>query len=167
MGRLTGLGTFAVMAGAFFLGLRVLHVAVPLFFPETKPGPFAVASLDDVQGRAGFAPLVPAYRPVALGARPVRMTVSRVPQPRFVIVWQGDRSLSLTEQRGGVLAPVPPIARPFENRAGSWWWFEDGRHHLQMRHGDLLIQLETDLPLRDLARMADTLEPYRRVPGRD
>ena len=109
MVRLTGLGRFALITLGVLLGLRALHLGVPLFFPETRPGPFTLASLDEVQRRVGFAPLVPAYRPAALGDRPSRLTVTLSPQPTFVIAWRGERHLSVTQRRGGA-RPVPPAS---------------------------------------------------------
>src|SRR3990172_5298650 len=60
---LGGLGSFLLVAGGLFVVLRVLHVGVPLLFPGTRPGPFAVASLDEAQQGLGFPPLVPPYPP--------------------------------------------------------------------------------------------------------
>ena len=51
--------------------LRIAHVAVPLLFADTRPGPFVLRSLDEAQPRVGFAPLVPGYRPATLGEAPL------------------------------------------------------------------------------------------------
>lgn len=158
--RLSGLGSFLLIAGAVFLALRVLHVATPLFFPGTRPGPVVVASLDDARRHAGFAPLVPAYHPASLGERPVSLTVTLQPGPRIVIVWQGEHHLSLVQRRGGGAPDHPAISRPLGDVPDSRWWTEGPRHHLILKRGDLWVELVTDLPSRDLKRLADTLRPY-------
>lgn len=140
--------------------LRVLHVGTPLFFPGTRPGPVAVASLDDARRRAGFAPLVPAYRPASLGERPVSLTVTLQPEPRVAIVWQGEQHLSLVQRRGGGAPDHPPVSRPLAGVPDSLWWMEGSRHHLVLKRGELWVDMVTDLPSRDLKRLADTLRPY-------
>lgn len=161
MGRLTGLGSFIVVAAALLLVLRTLHLGVPLFFPDTRPGPFTLASLDEVRRRAGFAPLVPGYRPATLGDRPSSLTVTATPRPTFVIVWHGaEHRLSITQRRGGAMPPHPPTSRPLAGVADSTWWLDGSTNHLVLRRGDLWVEVETDLPSRDLRRIADTLRPY-------
>jgi hypothetical protein len=160
LGRLRGLGSFLLIAGAVFVALRVLHVATPLFFPSTRPGPLAVASLDEARRRAGFTPLVPAYHPASLGERPVTLTVMLQPEPRVIIVWQGEQHLSLDQRRGGRAPDHPPAGRPLAGVPESIWWMEGQRHRLILRRGDLWVDVVTDLPSRDLKRLADTLRPY-------
>lgn len=160
MDRLRGLGSFVLIAAGVFLVLRVAHVGVPLFFPETRPGPFSLASLEEVRGRAGFAPLIPAYRPADLGPRPASLTVTLSPQPTLVIRWRGDRQLSVTQRRGGAMPPHPPASRPLPDVEDSTWWREGALHRLILRRGEFWIEVETDLPARDLKRIADTLHPY-------
>lgn len=160
MVRLTGLGSFALITLGVLLGLRALHVGVPLFFPETRPGPFTLASLDEVQRRVGFAPLVPAYRPAALGDRPSRLTVTLSPEPTFVIAWRGERHLSVTQRRGGARPAHPASSQPLPDVPDSTWWRDGARLHLILRRGEFWIEVETDLPSRDLKRIADTLHPY-------
>ncbi len=139
MVRLTGLGSFALIAAGVLLALRLLHVGVPLFFPDTRPGPFALTSLDEVRRRVGFAPLVPAYRPAALGDRP---------------------SLSLTQRRGGAVPAHPATGQPLPDVTDSTWWRDGPRLRLVLKRGEFWIEVETDLPSRDLKRIADTLTPY-------
>lgn len=160
MGRLRGLGSFALIAAGVLLVLRLLHVGVPLFFPDTRPGPFTLASLDEVQRRVGFAPLVPSYRPEALGARPSSLTVTLSPQPTFVIVWRGERYLSVTQRRGGAMPAHPAGGQPLADVADSTWWRDGSQHRLTLKRGEFWIEVETDLPSRDLKRIADTLTPY-------
>jgi len=160
MVRLTGLGSFALIAAGVLLALRLLHVGVPLFFPDTRPGPFALTSLDEVRRRVGFAPLVPAYRPAALGDRPSSLTVSLSPQPTFVIVWRGERYLSLTQRRGGAVPAHPATGQPLPDVTDSTWWRDGPRLRLILKRGEFWIEVETDLPSRDLKRIADTLTPY-------
>jgi hypothetical protein len=142
------------------LGLRLLHVGVPLFFPDTRPGPFTLTSLDDVRRRVGFAPLVPAYRPAALGDRPSSLTVRLSPQPTFVIVWRGENFLSVTQRRGGAVPVQPSTSQPLPDVTDSTWWRDGARYHLVLKRGEFWIEVETDLPSRDLRRIADTLTPY-------
>src|SRR3972149_8703081 len=98
---LGGVGSSLLVAGGLFVVLRVLHVGVPLLFPGTRPGPFAVASLDEAQQRLGFAPLVPAYRPATLGAGRPSLTVTLGPDPTFLAVWRGGASPPAAPPRGG------------------------------------------------------------------
>jgi hypothetical protein len=160
VGRLTGLGSFALIAAVMLLGLRVLHVGIPLFLPETRPGPFVLGSLDDVRRRAGFAPLVPAYRPAALGDRPSTLSVALRPQPTFVIAWRGEHYLSLTQRRGGPMPAHPSTAEPLPEVPDSLWWRDGQRLHMVLRRDEFWVDVETDLPARDLKRIADTLTPY-------
>ena len=160
MVRLSGLGSFLLIMGGALLVLRVAHVAVPFLFPAARPGPVVVASLDEVQRRAGFAPLVPAYRPVTLGERPASLTVTLGPHPTFSAVWQGDHYLSVTQRRGGPRPPRPPMSQPLSGVPDSEWWMEGPRHHLVLARGEFWVEVVTDLSSRDLRRIADTLGPY-------
>ena len=160
MGRLTGLGSFILITGSILLVLRLLHVGLPLFLPDTRPGPFALASLDEVRRRVGFAPLLPAYRPAALGDRPSNLTVSLSPYPTFVIVWRGEHHLSVTQRRGGAMPAHPVTAQPLAGVADSTWWLDGSVRHLVLKRDGFWIEVETDLPPRDLKRIADTLTPY-------
>jgi hypothetical protein len=159
MDRLKGLGSFALIAAAILVGLRVLHVGIPLLFPETRPGPFVLASLDEVRRRGGFTPLVPAYRPVALGERPPSLALTLSPRPTLVMRWQGERRLSVTQRWGGAMPAHPRGALPLPDVEDSTWWREGAVHHLVLRRGEFWIEVETDLPARDLKRIADTLYP--------
>jgi hypothetical protein len=160
MARLKGLGSFLVIAAALVIGLRALHVGVPLIFPDTRPGPFALSSLDDARRLTGFAPLVPGYHPVSLGTRAASLTVTRSPYPTLVAVWRGERRLSITEQLGGPMPDHPPAAQPLADVADSLRWSDGTGHRLLLRRGELWVTVETDLPSRDLKRLADTLRPY-------
>lgn len=160
MGRLTGIGSFILITGGILLVLRLLHVGLPLFLPDTRPGPFALASLDEVRRRVGFAPLLPAYRPAALGDRPSSLTVSLSPYPTFVIVWRGEQHLSVTQRRGGAMPAHPATAQPLAGVADSTWWRDGPVHRLILKREEFWIEVETDLPSRDLKRIADTLTPY-------
>jgi hypothetical protein len=137
MGRLTGLGSFALIAAAMLLGLRVLHVGIPLFFPETRPGPFALSSLDDVRRRVVLSP-----------------------QPTFVIAWRGEHYLSVTQRRGGAMPAHPATAEPLLEVPDSTWWRDGPRLHLVLKRDEFWVEVDTDLPSRDLKRIADTLTPY-------
>lgn len=158
MDRLRGLPSFVVIAAVVFGGLRLVHVTVPTVFPETRQGPMPVSDLEDVRRRVGFAPMLPAYRPAALGERPTSAVITFGPWPTFAIVWQtGDQYLAVTQRRGGPMPEHPPLARPFEDVPGSLWWADASRRHLILERGEFWIQIETSLPTRDLRRFADTL----------
>ena len=157
---LRGLAGFLLVAGGVLVALRVLHVGVPLIFPGTRPGPFSVASLEEARGRLGFAPLVPAYRPATLGAGPPSLTVTLGPHPTFLAVWRGAHSLSLTQRRGWPAPSHPPTSQALGGVADSRWWREGPANHLVLRRGEFWVTVVTDLPARDLRRIADTLGPY-------
>lgn len=162
MDRLRGLGSFVLIAAGVLGALRLAHVTIPAVFPETRQGPIAVADLNEAGRRAGFAPLVPAYRPEELGERPSEMTVTLSPYPTFAIAWKSDgRFLSVTQQRGGPRPAQPPLARPLDDLADSAWWMEGGRAHLVLPRDGFWIHVVTSLPPRDLRRIADTLTAYR------
>jgi hypothetical protein len=160
MVRLKGLGSFVVIATIVLVALRALHVGVPLFVPGARPGPFTLASLDDVPRYAGFAPIVPAYHPASLGDRPASITVWLSPRPTVAIVWSGEHTLLLTEHQGGEMPNHAAISQPFTDVPDSLWWQDGARCHLVLKRGELWIEMETDLDERDLRRFADTLSRY-------
>jgi hypothetical protein len=161
MDRLKGLPAFAAIAIIVLAALRVVHVAVPAVFPETRQGPIAIANLDDVRRRVGFAPLLPGYRPESLGAEPVSMQVTLGSWPAFTIVWsKEDQYLSVTQRKGGPEPAYPPIGRPLTGIDQSTWWSAGSRHHLILQRAGFWIEIETSLPERDLRRFADTLAAY-------
>lgn len=161
MDRLIGFRSFATTALIVLAALRALHVGVPLVFPETRSGPTAVASLDDVQRRVGFAPYVPAYRPAGLGAGAAEMTVSFRPGPTFTIVWRdAGQFLQIIERRGGARPQSAAIGQTLDGFPDSTWRMDDARCHLVLPHEGLCIEIETTLPSRDLRRLADTLTRY-------
>lgn len=160
MGRLKGLGSFVLIAAVVLGGLRAVHVGVPLFVPNARPGPFTPASLEEVSRYAGFAPIVPAYRPASLGERPASLTVWLSPQPTFAITWSGDHSLSLVQRLGGSMPDHAPISRPLDGYPESAWWQDGPRCHLVLKHDQFWIEISTDLDARELRRFADTLTRY-------
>lgn len=161
MDRLNGLGSFALITAGVLLGLRLLHSSIPLVFPETRQGPLAIASVGEVRARVGFAPLMPAYRPSALGDRPSSMSVWLAPRPTFVVVWrEGEQFLSVTQRQGGPEPRHPPLSQPLTGVADSTWWMEGARSHLVLARGEFWIELETSLPSTELRRFADTLTQY-------
>jgi hypothetical protein len=166
MARLTGVPSFILIVAVVLGALRMVNVAVPLIFVETRPGPFPMASLDEVQRRVGFPPLVPAYRPRALGEEPPHLTGTRGPYASVVMTWRGDRHLIIVERRGGPAPEHQPTSRPLRGVADSLWWSERGVQHALIRRDELWITIETDLPAGDLRRFADTLTAYRARPGR-
>jgi hypothetical protein len=158
--RVAGLGSFVGVSIGVLLGLRLFHVAVPFFFAETRPGPFAAADLDEAARLAGFAPLVPGYRPEVLGERLPSVVVARAPRPTIEIEWRGERYLTIIEQKGGSAPEHPATAPPLADFPGSAWWEDGPSRHLIVQRGDVWVHVETDLPSRDLERIADTLRPW-------
>lgn len=158
---MTGLGSLLVIVLVVFGLLRVVHVGVPLAIPEARQGPVAVARLDDVRRQAGFAPILPAYRPAGLGERPVRLSLSYSPRRTLTVVWaEDDRYLSVVQQRGGARPDLPPLARPFEDVPDTMWWADGARLHLIVPRGEFWIAIETSLSARELRRFVDTLREY-------
>jgi hypothetical protein len=164
MARLRGVASFVVIAAVVLGVLRLVYVVVPLIFADLRPGPFELESLDEVERHVGFSPLVPAYRPIALGTEPPRLSGARSPYASVVMVWRGERYLTVSERRGGRAPDHPPTSRPLTAVADSLWWSERGVHHAILRRDGLWVSIETDLPSGDLRRLADTLTPYRARP---
>jgi len=161
MDRLKGLFALVLITAGIFGALRIVHVSIPLVFPQTRQGPIEVASLDDVRRLAGFSPLLPAYRPAILGDRPTSMTFSFHPRPTFVIVWRaGDQYLSVTQQQGGPMPPHPPLAQPLATVPDATWWTDGVRSQVIVARGEFWIRIDTSLPPRDLTRLVDTLTAY-------
>lgn len=163
--RIRGLVTFVVLATVFFALLRVVHLVVPVFYPQVLSGPFSVESFDEVEELAGFSPRLPFYRPEVLGTRPVNITVTRRPQPKVVVFWQAEHFLYLSEQRGGrpERAPASAQPKPLPRHPDARWWREGDTNHVQLERDGLWIELRTDLPLQDVERLVETLRPYEEL----
>ncbi len=161
MARLKALSSLVLVTAGVLLGLRGLHLALPMLFPTTRQGPILIGALQDIQRQVGFAPLVPAYRPEVLGNQPERIAVWFSPDPACEVIWRtGEHDLVVRQRRGGPQPSVSPLAVPLEGIAESSWWVASGRSHLVLRHMGFWIEIETSLPARDLRRFADTLTPY-------
>lgn len=160
MARLKGIGSFLVITAGVLVVLRMLHAGVPLLVADARPGPFIFASLDQIERQMGFAPLIPAYRPATLGEAPVEITGWFAPEPTVRIAWLGDHALIVTEHEGGDRPSTPPVARPLDDVPESRWWQDGAMAHLVMRRDDVWVSIETNLPVRDLRRFADTLSRY-------
>ena len=161
--RIRGVVTFVVLAALFFALLRLVHLVVPVFYPQVLSGPFSVEGFGEVKELAGFSPRLPFYRPEVLGTRPVHITVTRRPQPKVVVFWQAEHFLYLAEQRGGRRARAPASARPLPRHPDARWWREGETHHVQLEREGLWIELRTDLPLQDVERLVETLRPYEEL----
>jgi hypothetical protein len=158
MDRLRGLVSFALIAAGVLLGLRVVHLGLPVVFPGTRQGPIAVRDLDEARQRVGFGPIVPAYHPASLGDRPTSVSVLLSPEPTVIIVWrQGSEYLSVTQKRGGAKPDHPPLAAPLADVPDSTWWMAGSQNHLIVWRVGFWIEMATSLPARDLKRFADTL----------
>lgn len=161
MDRLKGLSSFTAVAAIVLLGLRLAHLAVPIAFPGTQPGPIAVGDFEEARQRAGYSPIVPGYHPAALGADPTSITILFRPSPTLIMVWrQGDNYLSITERRGGQRPAAPPAAEPLAGVPESIWWASGSERHLVVARVGYWIELTTNLPVSDLKRFADTLTVY-------
>jgi len=161
MARVTGLGSFVVITLLVLAGLRSVHLAVPIAFPETRPGPIAIDTLDDVRRVVGFAPVIPAYHPAALGALPTRITGILSPSAMVTIVWQTPEAyLSVTTRRDRSRPTASPLAVPLADRPDASWWFEGSRAHALVARDGLWIEVETSLGEQELRRFVDTLSHY-------
>lgn len=160
-----GVVTFVVLAAVFFALLRLVHLVVPVFYPQVLSGPFSVDGFGEVEELAGFSPWLPFYRPEILGTRPVNITVTRRPQPKVVVFWQAERFLYLSEQRGGRpdRPPASAVPKPLPRHPDASWWREGGTNHVQLQRDGLWIELRTDLPLQDVERLVETLRPYEEL----
>lgn len=163
MARWRGVLSLLVIAGALFLLLRALHLGIPVVYPKVLQGPFSLESVAEVEEYAGFSPLVPFYRPAALGSAPVIVTVYRRPRPRVTILWQGERLLVVEQTRGGEPPPRPASARPLPGAAEAAWWREGRTHHVVTRSRGLWVEIRTDLPEQDLHRIVATLRPWEEL----
>ena len=167
MARLKGIASLLVIAGVFFLALRALHLLIPAFYPRVLSGPFSVGEIGAAEQYTGFEPLMPFYRPQALGREPVHITAERRPRPRVTVFWHGESFLYL-EQRAILGASdrpprTPGNARPFPALEEGMRWSEGQTLHAVGRRGELWITIRTDLPEEDLRRIAETLRPYEEL----
>ncbi len=159
MGRLKGFLSLVVIVGGFFLAARVLHLVIPMFYPQVLSGPFSVEELGDVAQYTGFPPLTPFYRPQQLGQKPVNITAERRPHPRVTIFWHGDNFLYLEERQDGLRPTTPVDTRPFPALEDGRRWAEGNTLYAIGKKGDFWISLRTDLGEEDLRRLAETLRP--------
>jgi hypothetical protein len=151
---------FAVVAIAVFGVLRIMHVAAPLLFPESRRGEVHLVDLIGVASQAGFPAIVPAYRPAMLGERPVDITVSFGTRTVVTIAWRQDGNMLTVVQRRGAIAP-PPLSRRWGDLQDAVWWDANDRRHALVHRDGFSIAIETTLELRDLRRMVDTLTAWR------
>jgi hypothetical protein len=163
MGRLKGVLSLVVIAGTFFLVIRVIHLVVPLFYPQVLAGPFSVEELAQVEQYTGFSPLAPFYRPEELGQRPVNITAERRPRPRVTVFWHGERFLYLEQRLDGDRPRVPPDTRPFPVLEDGERWIEGATWHAVGKRGDFWVLIRTDLGDEDLRRIAETLRPLEEL----
>jgi len=153
--------SFLLLAAGLFLGLRLLHVGLPLVSPQVPAAPRRLADPALARRYTGFSAWLPFYRPAKLGARPVEVVVTHRPDPALHVVWRGERFLVLDQRRR---APSPPAAaRPLAGRPGAVEWQEGAVRRAQLRAGDLVIDVATDLELADLERLVASLTPVERL----
>jgi len=163
MDRLKGLGSFLIITGVLFLGLRGAHLLVGSFYPASLPGPFLLDSLDDVEQYAGFWPHIPFYRPIYLGAGPAEIVAERRPFPATKIRWQGESFLELTEWGGGFKPDVARQAAPLPDSPQTLYWSDSDNLVAVLQLDGRWIRVRTDLDLVELRRIIDTLLPYDRL----
>jgi hypothetical protein len=156
-----GLGSFALVAVAVLIVLRIVHLSVPLVFPSTRLGPIIVATMDEARDQLGFAPIVPTYRPAAIGDKPIRITVVFSPTPTLIVAWRnGGDYLSITQQRGGPKPVAPPDAGPLADVPDSTWWMNGPEHHVIVSRVGFWIEITTNLSTSELQKFANTLVVY-------
>ncbi len=165
MDRLKGLVSLLVVAGIVLVILRVIHLGLPLVYPQVLRGPFSLDAVADVEEYSGFSPLVPFYRPQVLGEKPINITVTRGLEPEVLIFWQADHFLYLQERRGGPRPPVPETARPVAGTPGTdtVTWRQGRTTYAQTRRGEVWVELRTDLGANDVRRILDTLRGYEEL----
>ena len=163
MDRLKGIASLLVIAGAWLLLLRLVHLAVPMLYPAAFTGPISVDDFEAAGRHAGFSPRLPYYRPAALGTGPVHITASRRPRPKVVTFWQGERFLYLAEREGGPAPSRGVRGTPLEGRPGSRYWRAGETHHVVLELDGHWIEIRTDLTFVDVERIVDTLTPYREL----
>jgi hypothetical protein len=163
--RVRGVVTFVILATVFFALLRLVHLVIPVFYPQVLSGPFSVDDFGEVKELAGFSPRLPFYRPEVLGTRPVYITVTRRPRPKVAVFWQAEHFLYLSEQRGGdpTRIPASAVPKPLPRHPDARWWREGDTQHVQLQRDGLWIELRTDLSLQDVVRVVDTLRPYEEL----
>ncbi len=158
-----GLASLLVIAGGWLLLLRLVHLAVPAFYPAALTGPVSVDDFEAASRHAGFSPHLPYYRPQRLGERPVHITAVRRPYPRVVTFWRGERFLYLAEQEGGAVPARGVRGSPLADRPGSRTWRQGETHHVVLELDDRWIEIRTDLPRVEVERIVDSLTPYREL----
>jgi len=161
--RLKGIGSFVIVLVLLLLALRVVHLGVPIFYPRVLAGPFSLDSFGDIERYAGFSPLLPFYRPEYLGVKPVNITVTRRPYPKAVVFWHADHFLYLAEQQGGQRPPQRMREAPLPGHPEASWWREGETRMVVLQRDGLWIELRTDLSLRDVQRIVDSLRPYEEL----
>ena len=158
-----GFASLLIIAGGWLLVLRLVHLAVPAFYPAALTGPVSVDSFEAASRHAGFSPRLPYYRPQRLGARPVHITAVRRPHAKVVTFWRGERFLYLAEQEGGPAPARGVRGSPLEGHPGSRYWRQGETHHVVLEEGGRWIEIRTDLPRLEVERIVDTLTPYREL----
>jgi hypothetical protein len=157
--RLTGLGSLLVTIAVVLGGLRVAHVATPMFFPRTNPGPIVLDDPSDARDVLGRRPWVPSYRPRSLGESPPTAVVVRLPHPQLRLEWAGEHRLTVTETRGGDPGRPADDARPMPDVEGAWLAREGDATVVTLERDGLRIRIVTDLPLSDVDRLVRSLRP--------
>lgn len=161
MARLSGFASFVIITIVVLAGLRAVHLAVPAVFPETRPGPIALARLDDARRILGFRPMIPAYHPAVLGAAPTSVTARFSPAPAITAIWdRGGSYLAVTTWQSARRPGTPALAAPLADLANAWHWFDGSHVHALLLRDGGWIEIETNLGEQELRRFADTLSRY-------
>jgi len=161
--RLKGVGSFVIVLVLLLLAMRVVHLGVPIFYPKVLAGPFSLTGFDEVEEYSGFSPYLPFYRPEHLGVTPGNITVTRRPYPRVVVFWHAEHFLYLAEQQGGQRSPQRMREAPLPGHPEASWWREGDTQMVVLQRDGVWIELRTDLSLRDVQRIVDTLRPYEEL----
>jgi hypothetical protein len=161
MGGLRAAGILAALAALFFGGLWIVHVTVPIFYPEALRGPFVIENIEEAERYSGYSPLAPFYRPEKLGQRPISITVTRRPHGKVVVFWQGEKFLYLSQELDSQKQVHRSDRRSFPDHGDTTWWQEGSTHYLQFRKDDLWLEMRTDLSEQEIGRILDTLRPVK------
>lgn len=158
MARLKGLVSLLAITVGVLLALRLLHLALPLVYPPSNPGPFVLNRVEQVAAYAGFEPYVPFYRPELLGTQAPRIVVTRVEFAQVTMSWSGRHSLEIVQRLAATRPRVPAAALPMEGVDEVQWWADGPSTSAMAWRGGVAVALRSDLPREQLRRVILSLK---------
>lgn len=158
MARLKGAVSLIAITAGVLLALRLLHLALPIVYPLSNPGPFVLDRVEQVAPYAGFEPYVPFYRPELLGEAPPRIVVTRVEFAQVTMSWSGQHSLEIVQQLAATRPRVPAAAQPMEGVDEVQWWADGPDTSAMVWRDGVAVALHSDLPREQLRRVILSLK---------